>query len=131
MTGTLPLPAKKGRSDILLCLIKQGADLNKTNVHKRTALHYAIEYGHLKVVELLLSKGAEIDVEDEDRYSPLMLAGTNHHFDIVYHLITAGASVKQLADYDNRNLGKEVLSYGIRSNHIAAVKLLISNNTWY
>ena len=124
----LMLAVKTGHSDILLCLINQGADLNKTNIHKRTALHYAIEYGDLKVVELLLSKGAGIDVEDEDGYTPLMLAGTNRHFDIVYHLIAAGASVKQLADYDNRNLGKAVLSYGIRNNHIAAVNVLITNN---
>ena len=132
----LTLAAKTGRSYILLCLINHGADLNKTNVHKRTALHYASEYGHLEVVELLLSKGAGIDVEDEDghappdkdRYSPLMLAGTNRHFDVVCHLIAAGASVKQLADNDNRNLGKEVLSYGIRNNHMAAVNVLITNN---
>ena len=121
----LMLAARMGRSDILLCLINHGADLNKTNVHKRTALHYAIECGRLKVVELILSKGAGIDVEDEDRYSPLMLA---RRFNVVYHLITAGASVKQLADYDNRILGKEVLSYGIEYNHIAAVNVLITNN---
>ena len=124
----LTLAVKMGYSDILSCLINQGADLNKTNVHKRTTLHYASECGHLEVVKLLLSKGAGIDVEDKDRYSPLMLAGTNRHFDIVYHLITAGASVKQLADYDNRDLGKEVLSYGIKNNHIAAVNVLITNN---
>ena len=124
----LMLAAITGHSDILLCLINHSADLNKTNRHKRTALHYASECGHWKVVKLLLSKGAGIDVEDEDRYSPLMLAGTNRHFDIVCHLIAAGASVKQLADYDNRNLGKAVLSYGIRNNHIAAVNVLITNN---
>ena len=123
----LTLAAERGRSDILLCFINQGADLNKTNVHKRTALHYAIECGHLKGVELLLSKGAGIDVEDEDGYSPLMLAVRYRRFDIVYHLIAAGASVKQLADV-NRNLGKEVLSYGIMNNHIAAVNVLITNN---
>ena len=124
----LLLAAKTGRSDISLRLINHGADLNKTNVHKRTALHYASEYGHLKVVKLLLDKGAGIDVEGEDRHSPLMLAATNHHFDIVYHLVTAGTSVKGLADNDNRNLGKEVLSYGFRNNHIAAAKVLITNN---
>ena len=124
----LMLAAKNGHSDILLYLIDHGADLNKTNDHKQTALHYASKFGHLKVVELLLSKGAGIDVEDEDHYSPLMLAAANRHFGIVYHLITAGASVEQLANYDNRNLGKEVLSYSIKNNHIAAVKVLITND---
>ena len=122
----LTLAAKTGRSDILLHFINHGVDLNKTNVYKRTALHYASEYGRLKVVELLLSKGAGIDVEDEDHYSPLMLAVTYHHFDIVYHLITAGASVKRLAD--KKYLGKVVLSYSIKNNHIAAAKVLITNN---
>ena len=124
----LMLAIERGHSDISLHSINHGADLNKTDVCKRTALHYASKYGRLKVVELLLSKGAGIDVEDENHYSPLMLAATNRHFDIVCHLITAGASVERLADYDNRNLGEKVLSYGIENNHIAAAKVLITNN---
>ena len=124
----LMLAALRGHSDILLCLINQGDDLNKTNRRKRTALHYASESGNLEVVELLLSKGTGIDVEDEDFHSPLMLASKYRYFNIVYHLIAAGASVKQLADYDNRNLGKKVLSFGIEYNHIAAANVLITNN---
>ena len=124
----LMLAAGRGYSDISFHLINHGADPNKTNDHKRTVLHYASQFGHLKVVELLLSKGAGIDVEDGAQQTPMILAATNCHFDIVYHLITAGASVKQLADYDYGNLGEKVLSYSIVNNHIAAAKVLITNN---
>ena len=120
--------AGEGKFHVVKYLITHGADVSETNDLKQTALHYASEYGHLKVVKLLLSKGAGIDVEDEDGYSPLMLAVTYRHFDIVCNLITAGASVKRLAVYGNRNLGKEVLSYSILKNHIAAAKVLITNN---
>ena len=73
------LAAESGHNDILLYLIKHGADVNNKDGRKRTALHYASEKGDLKVVQALLSKGAEIDVEDGDRCTPLMLAAGRTH----------------------------------------------------
>ncbi|KAK6009834.1 ankyrin repeat protein, partial [Ostertagia ostertagi] len=36
-----------------------------------TALHYAAKYGHVKAVDLLLKKGAAVDVIGRDQFTPL------------------------------------------------------------
>ena len=51
-------------SALQLYLVNHYADVSKRDGQKRTALHYASESGHLKVVELLLSNGTKIDAED-------------------------------------------------------------------
>ena len=123
----LLLAAERGYNDVLLYLINHGADINRKNYLEQTALHYASRRGDLKVVELLLSKGAEMDVEDEDLRTPMTVAVTYKKFDIMYHLITAGASVKRLADFNIRNLGREALSHAIHTDRIPEARVLITN----
>ena len=123
----LLLAAKRGHNDVSMLLINHSADINKRNDWKRTALHYATLRGDLKVVELLLSEGAKLDIEDMNCHTPLILAVENKKFQIAYHLLKAGASVKQLADHRNRNLGRVVLSFLIENNHIALASELITN----
>ena len=96
--GRTPLmcAAGKGRFDVVKYLIDHGADVSKNTAwKKRTALHTASESGYLKVVEALLSKGAEINVEDEDRCTPLMLAAERGHIDMLLYLIDHGADVSK------------------------------------
>ena len=132
--------AENGHDSLVRNLILQGVNVNYQDVkdgHKRTALHYASASGHLKVVEALLnSKGAEIDVEDEDRCTPLILAVKDQKFAIMCHLIKAGANVKRLVDYYSgsgegsllgRNLLFCALSHAIHNNHIAEAGVLITN----
>ena len=134
----LMLAAGRGHIDILLYLIGHGArvDVYKKDGRKRTALHYASERGDLKVVEALLTKGAEIDVEDGDRCTPLILAVKNEKFAIMCHLIKAGADVKQLVNYFSgsgkrgyfaRNHLLHSLFHTIKNNHIAEAGVLITN----
>ena len=138
----LMLAAEREHIDILLCLINHGAraDVYKKDRHKRTALHYASERGDLKVVKILLSKGAEIDVEDENCCTPLILAVKCDMFAIMCHLIKAGANVKRLVDYFFEIIIGEdpfqgtyhssllsALSYTINNNHIAEAGVLITN----
>ena len=93
----LMLAAGRGYIEILLHLIYHAADVEKKDGRKRTTLHYASESGDLKVVKVLLSlcKGVEIDVEDEDSCTPLMLAAGRGHIDILLYLIDHGAGVKK------------------------------------
>ena len=122
----LLLAAERGHNEVLVYIINHSADINKKNHEKQTALHYASMRGDLKVVELLLSKGAKLDIEDETRCTPLILAVKYQKFDIMCHLLKAGASVKQLADH-RRDLGRVALSYAIKNNHIALASELITN----
>ena len=40
----------------------------------KTALHYAAEYGHLEIAELLLANGANVNHRDDDKATPLYFA---------------------------------------------------------
>ena len=56
-----------------------------------TALGYAIQEGHLRVVNLLLSYGANPNGVPGMTFHPLMLAVMNNHLEIVEELIVFGA----------------------------------------
>lgn len=45
-------------------LLNQGVDVNSIDLDDRTALHIAACEGHVEVVELLLSRKANIDARD-------------------------------------------------------------------
>ena len=129
----LMLAAVGGHKDTLLYLIDhvQGADVNKKDSIGRTALHHASEKGHLKVVEQLISKGSRIDEADKDHFTPLVLAVKRQKFNTVYHLIKAGADVRELnsRNYEigGGNLGTFILSYAISNNYIAEAGILIAS----
>ena len=118
----LLLAAGRGHNDISLCLVDHGADVNKKNEGpRRTALHYASERGDLEVVEALLSKDAEIYVEDRNRCTPLMLAAGRGHIDILLHLIDHGA------DFDVKDGHKRTaLHYASKRGDLKVVEALLS-----
>ena len=115
---SLMLAAERGHIDILLYLIDHDADVNKKDCRNRTALHYASD---LKVVKALLSKGVEIDVEDEDCCTPLLLAAERRHYDILLHLIDHGADVHKK---DGRE--RTALHYASERGDLKVVEALLS-----
>ncbi|XP_060583022.1 ankyrin-3-like isoform X2 [Ruditapes philippinarum] len=68
----LMIVARDGDSnycDILMCVL--GADPNKQNEENgRTALHYAVSHNHVNVVNCLVKRGADVNVEDKDKCRP-------------------------------------------------------------
>ncbi|HEY1742035.1 MAG TPA: ankyrin repeat domain-containing protein [Granulicella sp.] len=55
------LAAGKGNSKIGKLMIEMGADMNKRNAHRGTALSLAASCGSASFVELLLAEGASLD----------------------------------------------------------------------
>ena len=49
-------------------LHQPGFDVNATSMNRCNALHYAADYGQVEVVQLLLEKGANIDVSNIYRH---------------------------------------------------------------
>lgn len=49
--------AKVGCSDIMMLLIRNGANIMQTNGHGVSPLGVAAEYGHAEVLEILIHKG--------------------------------------------------------------------------
>ena len=74
-------------------LIKYGADINTTDRHGYTALHWAVICGELKIANLLINKGADINAIDSNRRTALHLAATFGHVKIVEALVKAEADV--------------------------------------
>lgn len=68
-------------------LLKLGAEINVRNHKGKTALHYAAKAGFLKVIELLIEKGATLDAPDNEGETPV--------FDAIRSTIKDGE--KQLA----------------------------------
>ncbi|WP_108784243.1 ankyrin repeat domain-containing protein [Wolbachia endosymbiont of Bemisia tabaci] len=58
-----------------------------------TPLHFAALNGHFKVVELLISKGADINAKDDSGLTPLHLASGGGYEEIVKLLSNGGADI--------------------------------------
>jgi ankyrin repeat protein len=65
-------------------------DMNKGGF---TALHYAAREGCIDCARALIDAGADPDVHDPDRVTPLVLALENLHYDFAAYLIEAGADI--------------------------------------
>ena len=67
-------------------------DMNKGGF---TALHYAAREGCIDCARALVEAGADLDVIDPERVTPLVLALENLHYDLAAFLIEAGADVNK------------------------------------
>lgn len=56
-------------------------------------LHYAARENCIDCARALIAAGADIDIEDPDRVTPLVMAVMNRHFDLAAMLIEAGADI--------------------------------------
>lgn len=79
LEGLVPLSqaAKSSRYDIARSLLEQSRvpiDVNRADLQNQTPLHFAVPSGHRKLVELLLTHGADPTLVNDDGDSPLTLA---------------------------------------------------------
>ncbi|CAL5021925.1 unnamed protein product [Urochloa decumbens] len=76
-------------------LLDHGADPDKVDDKGFTSLHIAAEEGYCKIVEILLLKGASVDVLS-NRGTPLHLAATNGHHKTVKILLDHNADCNKI-----------------------------------
>ena len=67
--------------------------INRPTYRNRTAIHTSAFHGYLGIAHLLFEHGAELDIPDEDGFTPLILAAHEGHFEIVKWLIEKGVSI--------------------------------------
>ena len=76
----------------------RGGGANAPGRWGRTALHGAASQGQLDMVNLLLAQpGIDIEIVDEDSYTPILFAAANTRLDVIKALVGKGASVKVTA----------------------------------
>lgn len=66
---------------------------NKGGIYYQTALQDAIFYGNLRIAELLITSGTNLDIKNIDGETALHIAAKYGHADIIKMLIDAGASL--------------------------------------
>jgi hypothetical protein len=84
----------------------------------QTALHAAVLNGHVEIMELLLTRGAQIEATDGMNNTPLRLAVRNGHFLCVKKLLESGANPRGIEksdickdrQQDNENMRMEILN---------------------
>ncbi len=75
LVGGTPMlfAAWQGHDKVIYYLTKYKADVNATDVHKRTPLHWAAMNGRHKAVTALIKAGAKLDAKDKDGKRPVDL----------------------------------------------------------
>ena len=150
-TGRTPLhwAAIEGHKEIAELLIAEGADVNaktndgktpldeainpfynKTEISnllrkhggKHGTIHSAVGGGDVEAVKEFLAAGADVNVKDKRRFTPLHWASISGHKEAVELLIAEGADVNAM-----RGGGGTPLSYAASWGHEEIVELLIAN----
>ena len=116
--------ASGGFVDVGRVLLDKGADVNAPPVpsSRDTALTIAADKGHYRFVELLLSRGAQVDVRNKKGNSSLWLAANGGHLDVVQLLHSAGADIDS---QDNRKVS--CLMAAFRKGHSKVVKWMVKH----
>jgi pectate lyase len=130
MSG-LPLSLQEaatvGDSALVARLVGQGQNVNASeDTPKKTALHRAVISGHKDVVELLLSKGADVNREDGSGRVPLDYAmdGALQGKDLsIMKLLLVGGANPNLV----RAGGVPLLSYAITRGRADVAELLLAH----
>ena len=82
---------EEGNAKEVNALISQCADVNATNEHNDTPIHWGSAYGHDSVVDMLLKNGADVNASNEPMDTPINLASIHGHDSVVEMLLKNGA----------------------------------------
>lgn len=120
--------ASGGYVEVGRVLIDKGADVNAAPVpsSRDTALTIAADKGHVRFVELLLCRGAAVEVKNKKGNSPLWLAANGGHLSVVELLYNLSADIDS---QDNRKVS--CLMAAFRKGHTKVVKWMVNHVTQF
>lgn len=134
--GTSLLVAAKKRDTLLVnYLLKNGADINQKDKYLNTALHKAVfsyemdeediveEQKILRVVKVLLEKGANVNLTDNRNSAALNIAALREHVSVVEYLLDNGAEINNKGEN-----GNTALSYTVSNDNFELFNLLIKRD---
>jgi ankyrin repeat protein len=105
----LHFAANEGKADIVSILLGQSdIDIDSQSTIGRSPLHLASIRGHMSIVRMLVSKGANKNAKDFDENTPLHHASEFGHFEVIIFMIK-----EAFADWNSKN------KYGYAPSDIA------------
>lgn len=90
---SLHTAVKENNMDMVLQLLKNGADANAKYVYSDTPLHIASKYELLDVIKVLLDKGADPNAKNANSDTPLHMAFKHELLDVIAILLERGADI--------------------------------------
>ncbi|XVF12698.1 hypothetical protein REPUB_Repub08aG0141600 [Reevesia pubescens] len=94
--------AREGELDYLLKCVESGVSVNLLDSEGRTPLHWAVDRGHLKIAEALVSRNADVNAKDNEGQTPLHYAVVCEREDIAEFLVKQNAD-KDMKDVDGNS----------------------------
>jgi ankyrin repeat protein len=125
----LILAAKGGYLASVRSLLRHGANINARGQGDATALHWAINFGHIDTaIELISRKGSNLELRDGDGNTALCLAASSGQVELTDELIARGANIAE-TDSDNQNLLHIVVKAAGLETHPNIEQILSESNT--
>lgn len=113
---------KDGQTEALVMFLNQGEDIDAQYDHGRyTLLNFAIRYGNLQAVKVLIRNGANPDIASKEK-TPLIHAIVKNEVLILHYLISNGAKMDTAV-----RKGNTALIYAAKSGRMACVRMLIEH----
>ena len=95
--------------------------INEKDIYEQSPIYYASRDGHLNLCQLLVEKGADVNLEDKYGQTCIYYAIRSGHYDIVEFLIKHGANVNKI---DKKK--QTPISFAMKYNKDKIVDLLIN-----
>jgi uncharacterized protein len=112
--------AKAGHRDVVLALVRAGADPNLgVDEGQPSPLHHMTAAGELQGIRALIAAGANLDHRDEQGMTPLAIAAKNGNLPVARALIGGGANVNSVIQ------GRSLLMLVVERNSLLMAQVLI------
>lgn len=128
-TTVLHLAARFGATDTATDLLTnhgiQGCDVR--NSHDQSPLMWAVVFGNLDIVQMLLDAGADPNSKDKNGRTPLSLAAENG-FTAIIEALLKNNRLEMGGDAQKDTVGRLPLSWVARNGHVDAVRKLLARS---
>ncbi|XP_002741541.2 transient receptor potential cation channel subfamily A member 1-like [Saccoglossus kowalevskii] len=116
--------AENGDAQLINILMSHGAKLDSKDIEEKIPLHIAAQYGRVNCVEVLANANPkQINEDDVDGRTPLLLASLYGHYKVVIYLLKIGAD---LSSRDDSRMS--ALTLACSQGHMDTALILIKNH---